>query len=91
MTDSKFDYVYRYIDDLLWISLDNHSFDLGTIYPSELEINKVNVIEDTTDYLDLHIFKSDKKIVTIFFLTNEEYSPLRYWDCLLHTQTFQIN
>ena len=74
VTDSKFNYVYRYIDDLLWISLDNYTFDLGTIYPVELEINKVNVIEDTAEYLHLHIFKFYNKIVSKVFDKRRLYS-----------------
>ena len=74
VTGQEFTYIYRYIDDLLWISMDGYYIDLGTIYPEELQINKVNMDVNKADYLDLHLFKSENKIVSKIFDKRRMYS-----------------
>ena len=48
----------RYLDDLL--NIDN-IFDsmVSLIYPSELQLNKANVSDTETSFLDLHLPISD--------------------------------
>ena len=45
----------RYLDDLL--NIDNNFFDsmVNRIYPSELQLNKVNVSDTEASFLDLHL------------------------------------
>ena len=52
----KFGQVFRYIDDLLTLN-DGGSFEQyhHEIYPTELQLNKENVDNITTTFLDLHI------------------------------------
>ena len=49
----------RYLDDLL--NIDNNFFDsmVNRIYPSELQLNKVNVSDTEASFLDLHLSVSD--------------------------------
>ena len=50
---SRFNFTYRYIDDVL--SINNSEFQnyLGQIYPVELEINETTESDTTASYLDL--------------------------------------
>ena len=52
----KFGQVFRYIDDLLALN-DGKSFEnfFEDIYPEELQLNKENVDDRNTNFLDLHI------------------------------------
>ena len=52
----KFGQVFRYIDDLLTLN-DGGSFEQyhHEIYPAELQLNKENVANNMTTFLDLHI------------------------------------
>ena len=54
----------RYLDDLLHI--DNNFFDsmVNRIYPSELQLNKVNVSDTEASFLDLHLSISDGFVKT---------------------------
>ena len=54
----------RYLDDLL--SLDNILFDsmVNRIYPSELQLNKANVSDTETSFLDLNLSISDGFVKT---------------------------
>ena len=49
----------RYLDDLL--NIDNNYFDsmVNHIYPSELRLNKANVSDTETSFLDLHLSISE--------------------------------
>ena len=47
----------RYLDDLL--NIGNNS---NLIYPSELQLNKVNVSDAEASFLDLHLSTSDDLI-----------------------------
>ena len=49
----------RYLDDLL--NIDNNFFDSmdKRIYSSELQLNKANVSDTETSFLDLHLSISD--------------------------------
>ena len=57
----------RYLDDLL--NIDNNFFDsmVNRIYPSELQLNKVNVSDAEASFLDLHLSISDGFVQTIIF------------------------
>ena len=50
----------RYLDDLL--NTDNPYFEgiVGRIYPSELQLNKVNASETESTFLDLHLSISNR-------------------------------
>ena len=58
----------RYLDDLL--NIDNTFFDsmVNHIYPSELQLNKVNVSDTKTSLLDLHLSISDGFVKTNFLI-----------------------
>ena len=60
----------RYLDDLL--NIDNNFFDSmdKRIYSSELQLNKANVSDTETSFLDSHLSKSDD-FVKIKFMINE--------------------
>ena len=57
----------RYLDNLL--NIDNNFFDsmINHIYPSELQLNKANVSDTETLFLDLHLSISDGFVETKFF------------------------
>ena len=54
----------RYLDDLL--NIDNTFFDsmVNHINPSELQLNKANVSDTETSFLDLHLSISDGFVKT---------------------------
>ena len=54
----------RYLDDLL--NIDNTIFDsmVNHINPSELQLNKANVSDTETSFLDLHLSISDGFVKT---------------------------
>ena len=54
----------RYLDDLL--NLDNSFFDImvNRIYPPEFQLNKANVSDTETSFLDLHLSLSDGFVKT---------------------------
>ena len=54
----------RYLDDLL--NIDNDFFDsmVNRIYPSELHLNKANVPDTESSFLDLHLSLSDGFVKT---------------------------
>ena len=64
----KFGQVFRYIDDLLALN-DGQSFDTfyRAIYPEELQLNKENENDDSTNFLDLHIRIEDGVFTTRLF------------------------
>ena len=64
----KFGQVYRYIDDLVALN-DGHSFEayFKDIYPEELQLNKENAVDTSTDFLDLHIEIVDGIFTTKIF------------------------
>ena len=64
----KFGQVFRYIDDLLALN-DGHSFEQyhHQIYPPELQLNKENVDDTSTDFLDMHIEIKDGVFTTRLF------------------------
>ena len=55
----SFNSTSRYLDDLL--NIDNNFFDrmVNRIYPLELQLNKANVSDAETSFLDLHLSISD--------------------------------
>ena len=54
----------RYLDDLL--NIDNNFLDgmVNRIYPSELQLNKANVLDTEALFLDLHLSISDGFVQT---------------------------
>ncbi len=64
----KFGQVFRYIDDLLALN-DGNSFEtfFDDIYPEELQLNKENTSDTTTDFLDLRICIEDRVFTTKLF------------------------
>ena len=61
-------FVYCYIDDLVALN-DGHSFEayFKDIYPEELQLNKENAVDTSTDFLDLHIEIVDGIFTTKIF------------------------
>ena len=64
----KFGLVFRYIDDLLALN-DGGSFERNhhNIYPTELQLNKENIDNNNTTFLDLHISIDNKVFKTKLF------------------------
>ena len=64
----KFGQVYRFIDDLLALN-DGHSFETfhNDIYPEELQLNKENADNNSTNFLDLNIRIDDGIFTTRLF------------------------
>ena len=63
----------RYLDDLL--NIDNNFFDsmVNRIYPSELQLNKANVSDAETSFLDLHLFISDGFVKTKIYDKRDDF------------------
>ena len=63
----------RYLDDLL--NIDNNFFDsmVNRIYPSELQLNKANVSDDETSFLDLHLSLSDGFVKTKIYNKRDDF------------------
>ena len=70
----KFGQVYRYIDDLLAIN-DGHSFEqyYRDIYPDELQLNKENESDLSTNFLDLHIEIDNGVFTTRIFDKRDQF------------------
>ena len=54
----------RYLDDIL--DINNIYFDnmVRNIYPAELQLNKANISDTETSFLDLHLFISNDIVST---------------------------
>ena len=63
----------RYLDDLL--NIDNNFFDsmVNRIYPSELQLNKVNVSDAEASFLDLHLSISDGFVKTKIYDKRDDF------------------
>ena len=63
----------RYLDDLL--NVDNNFFNsmVNSIYPSELELNKVNVSDTEVSFLDLHLSISDGFVKTNIYDKQDDF------------------
>ena len=63
----------RYLDDLL--NIDNIFFDsmVNRIYPSELQLNKANVSDTETSFLDLHLSISDGFVKTKVYDKRDDF------------------
>ena len=63
----------RYLDDLL--NIDNNFFDsmANRIYPSELQINKVNVSDTEASFLNLHLSISDGFVKTKIYDKQDDF------------------
>ena len=61
----------RYLDDLIWMNIDNNFFDsmVNRIYPSELQLNKANV-----SFLDLHLSISDGFVQTKIYNKRDDFN-----------------
>ena len=62
-----------YLDDPL--NIDNNFFDsmVNRIYPSELQLNKANVLDAEASFLDLHLSISDGFVKTKFFDKRDDF------------------
>ena len=63
----------RYLDDLL--NIDNDFFDsmVNRIYPSELQLNKANMSDTKTSFLDLHLSISDDFVKTKIYDKRDDF------------------
>ena len=63
----------RYLDDPL--NIDNNFFDsmANRIYPSELQLNKVNVLNIEVSFLDFHLSISDGFVKTKVYDTRDDF------------------
>ena len=63
----------RYLDDLL--NINNNFFDsmVNRIYPSELQLNKVNVSDAEASFLDLHLSISDGFVKTKIYDKRDDF------------------
>ena len=63
----------RYLDDLL--NIDNNFFDsmVNRIYPSELQLNKVNVSDTEASFLNLHLSRSDGFVKTKIYDKRDDF------------------
>ena len=61
----------RYLDDLL----NNNFFDskVNRIYPSELQLNKTNMSDTETSFLDLHLSISDGFVKTKIYDKRDDF------------------
>ena len=67
---SRFNFTYRYIDDVL--SINNPEFEnyLGQMYPVELEIKDTTESNTSASYLDLLLSIGRDGQLTLPFMTN---------------------
>ena len=58
------------------MNIDNNFFDstVNHIYPSELQLNKTNVSDTETSFLDLHLSISDGFIKTKIYLKRDDFN-----------------
>ena len=63
----------RYLDDLLNIDNDFFVSMVNRIYPSELQLNKVNVSDTEASFLDLHLSISDGFVKTKIYDTRDDF------------------
>ena len=70
----KFGNVFRYIDDLLALN-DGESFGSfhKEIYPVELQLNKENVVNTETNFLDLHIKINNRTFTTMLYDKRDDF------------------
>ena len=63
----------RYLDNLL--NMDNNFFDsmVNRIYPSELQLNKANVSDTETSFLDLHLSILDGFVKTKIYDKRDDF------------------
>ena len=68
----------RYLDDLL--KIDNNFFDsmVNRIYPSELQLNKANVSDSESSFLDLHLSISDDFVKTKLYDQRDNYDIVNF-------------
>ena len=64
----------RYLDDIL--NINNNFFDsmVNRIYPSELQLNKVNVSDAEASVLDLHLSISDGFVKTKIYDKRDDFN-----------------
>ena len=68
----------RYLDDLL--NIDNDLFDsmVNRIYPSELQLNKANMSDTKTSFLDLHLSISDDFVKTKIYDKRDDFDIVNF-------------
>ena len=71
----KFNYAFRYIDDLITINSLNH-FDrsIEKIYPTELQLKKESLSIYEATFSDLHIKIEDSKFFTRFYDKRDNFN-----------------
>ena len=67
---SRFDFTYRYIDDVLSINDPEFENYLGQMYPVELEIKDTTESNTSASYLDLLLSIGREVIFIVPFMTN---------------------
>ena len=55
----------------IWMNIDNYFFDsmVNHIYPSELQLNKANILDTEVSCLDLHLSISDGFVKNTLLIT----------------------
>ena len=64
---------FRYLDDIL--NINNIYFDnmVTSIYPAELQLNKANISDTETSFLDLHLFISSVVVSTKIYDKRDDF------------------
>ena len=68
----KFNYTFRYIDDLLTLNNDEFEHEISNIYPTELELKKTTSATRLS-YLDIEITIADKKYSTTVYDKRDDF------------------
>ena len=63
----------RYLDDIF--TIDNHEFEknIPDIYPTELQLNKANISDEETSFLDLNIKVNGSDVHTSFYDKRDDF------------------
>ena len=72
---SRFNFTYRYIDDVLSINNPDFANDLGQMYPAELEIKDTTESNISASYLDLLLsIESDGQLRTSLYDKRDDFN-----------------
>ena len=69
----EFNTTSRYLDDILNINKVNVANMVSHIYPSELQLNKVNTSDTEAAFLDLHLSISNDIVCTKIFDKRDDF------------------
>ena len=87
-----FNTTFRYFDDIL--NINNVYFDnmISQIYPSELQLNKVNTSDTEAAFLDLHLSLSNDIVSTKIYDKRDNFDfkivNFSFLDCVVPRSTF---